>query len=58
MLEAVEQAVLTRQRRPAVRLQISPEADPPHHAHGSASGSAWGRRRSTRSTGPLRRARP
>jgi polyphosphate kinase len=28
MLEAVEQAVLTRQRRPAVRLQITPAADP------------------------------
>ena len=32
MLEAVEQAVLTRQRRPPVRLQVSPAADPPHHA--------------------------
>ncbi|MGA2619702.1 MAG: polyphosphate kinase 1 [Thermoguttaceae bacterium] len=28
MLEAVERAVLSRQRRPAVRLQVSPEADP------------------------------
>ncbi len=28
LLEAVEQAVLTRQRRPAVRLQVSPGADP------------------------------
>jgi len=28
MLEAVERAVLTRQRRPAVRLQVSPGADP------------------------------
>jgi polyphosphate kinase len=28
MLEAVEQAVLTRQRRPPVRLQITPAADP------------------------------
>ncbi|MGO9114204.1 MAG: polyphosphate kinase 1, partial [Thermoguttaceae bacterium] len=28
MLEAVERAVLTRQRRPAVRLQVSPAADP------------------------------
>lgn len=28
MLEAVEQAVLTRQRRPPVRLQVTPGADP------------------------------
>ena len=28
MLEAVERAVLTRQRRPAVRLQVSPGDDP------------------------------
>ena len=28
MLEAVERAVLTRQRRPPVRLQITPAADP------------------------------
>src|SRR5262249_903710 len=28
MLEAVERAVLTRQRRPPVRLQISPASDP------------------------------
>ena len=28
LLEAVEQAVLTRQRRPPVRLQVSPAADP------------------------------
>ena len=28
MLEAVERAVLTRQRRPAVRLQVTPGADP------------------------------
>ena len=28
LLEAVEQAVLTRQRRPPVRLQVSPGADP------------------------------
>ena len=28
MLEAVERAVLTRQRRPPVRLQVSPAADP------------------------------
>jgi len=28
MLEAVEQAVLARQRRPPVRLQVSPAADP------------------------------
>ena len=53
MLEAVERAVLTRQRRPAVRLQISPRRRPPHPRMARRVAAAWAPRRPTRSTRPL-----
>ena len=49
MLEAVEQAVLTRRRRAAVRLQISRRRRPPHQGVAQRVAPACGRRRSTRS---------